>query len=235
MRRSTVSAGHSAIGAADVRRGPRTVPRPDRGVGTAGQGLGHRRSRGGARAGPGPGRRAGGRAMSGPLHGIPIGVKDIIDVAGLPTAAGFRPWSGQVAANDAGIVASLRTAGAVILGQDGDDPIRLDRSARRRGTHGTSNGRPEVRRAARRPRSPAGCASARSAPRRGARSSARRRSAGSPGSSPRSTGRSDGIVPFAPSLDHPGPIARSVARPRPDLHGILPPGRGGDSAVVRLR
>src|ERR1035437_891971 len=39
-------------------------------------------------------RDAEGKAVRdrGPLHGIPIGIKDIIDVAGLPTAAGFRPW-----------------------------------------------------------------------------------------------------------------------------------------------
>src|SRR4051794_10923650 len=36
----------------------------------------------------------------GPLHGIPIGIKDIIDVAGLPTACGFRPWADRVAAED---------------------------------------------------------------------------------------------------------------------------------------
>jgi Asp-tRNA(Asn)/Glu-tRNA(Gln) amidotransferase A subunit family amidase len=53
----------------------------------------------------------------GPLHGIPIGIKDIIDVQGLPTACGFRPWSDRVAAEDAPLVANLRTAGAVIMGK----------------------------------------------------------------------------------------------------------------------
>ena len=53
----------------------------------------------------------------GPLHGIPIGVKDIIDVAGLPTVAG-APWrSGHDAEHDAPLVAKLRAAGAVILGK----------------------------------------------------------------------------------------------------------------------
>ena len=53
----------------------------------------------------------------GPLHGIPIGVKDIIDVAGLPTAAG-APWrSGMIGAEDAPLVARLRAAGALILGK----------------------------------------------------------------------------------------------------------------------
>src|SRR4051794_2529882 len=39
---------------------------------------------------------AGGRCR-GPLHGIPMGIKDIIDVKGLPTAAGFGPWRNRVA------------------------------------------------------------------------------------------------------------------------------------------
>ena len=53
----------------------------------------------------------------GPLHGIPIGIKDIIDVAGLPTLAG-APWrSGHIAERDAPLVARARAAGAVILGK----------------------------------------------------------------------------------------------------------------------
>ncbi len=55
----------------------------------------------------------------GPLHGIPIGIKDIIDVAGLPTAAGSprRTRLGARATEDAPVVARLRAAGAVILGK----------------------------------------------------------------------------------------------------------------------
>ena len=53
----------------------------------------------------------------GPLHGIPIGIKDIIDVANLPTAAGYRPWAQNIARRDATVVARLREAGAVILGK----------------------------------------------------------------------------------------------------------------------
>jgi aspartyl-tRNA(Asn)/glutamyl-tRNA(Gln) amidotransferase subunit A len=53
----------------------------------------------------------------GPLHGIPVGIKDIIDVAGLPMAAG-APWrAGYIAERDAPLVAKLRAAGAVILGK----------------------------------------------------------------------------------------------------------------------
>jgi Asp-tRNA(Asn)/Glu-tRNA(Gln) amidotransferase A subunit family amidase len=53
----------------------------------------------------------------GPLHGIPIGVKDIIDVAGLPTACGAKRWADSVAETDAKVVANLREAGAVIMGK----------------------------------------------------------------------------------------------------------------------
>jgi Asp-tRNA(Asn)/Glu-tRNA(Gln) amidotransferase A subunit family amidase len=53
----------------------------------------------------------------GPLHGVPLGIKDIFDVAGLPTRAGFEPFANRVAAEDCTVVARLRAAGAVILGK----------------------------------------------------------------------------------------------------------------------
>lgn len=53
----------------------------------------------------------------GPLHGIPIGIKDIIDVAGTPTAAGSELRSQSVVEEDAFLVARLREAGAIILGK----------------------------------------------------------------------------------------------------------------------
>lgn len=53
-----------------------------------------------------------------PLHGIPVAVKDVIDVAGFPTRAGSRARTGQgPAARDADVVRALRAAGAVILGK----------------------------------------------------------------------------------------------------------------------
>jgi aspartyl-tRNA(Asn)/glutamyl-tRNA(Gln) amidotransferase subunit A len=53
----------------------------------------------------------------GPLHGIPISVKDLIDVAGYPTTAASRVRQFDVAGADAPVVTRLREAGAVIVGK----------------------------------------------------------------------------------------------------------------------
>ncbi len=53
----------------------------------------------------------------GPLHGIPIGVKDLYDVAGWPTRAGSPLTSDRPAEADAPLVAALRQAGAILLGK----------------------------------------------------------------------------------------------------------------------
>src|SRR6185503_18704198 len=53
----------------------------------------------------------------GPLHGVPISLKDLIDVAGQPTTAASRVLSDHIAARDAPVVARLRGAGAILLGK----------------------------------------------------------------------------------------------------------------------
>jgi amidase len=53
----------------------------------------------------------------GALHGVPIGVKDIIDTADLPTEMGSAIYKGNRSFSDAACVAIVRAAGAVILGK----------------------------------------------------------------------------------------------------------------------
>ena len=53
----------------------------------------------------------------GPLHGLPIGVKDLIDATGLPTTYGSPIFAENVVARDEGVVASLRASGAIVLGK----------------------------------------------------------------------------------------------------------------------
>jgi aspartyl-tRNA(Asn)/glutamyl-tRNA(Gln) amidotransferase subunit A len=53
----------------------------------------------------------------GPLHGIPISLKDLIDVAGVPTTAASRALADAIARTDAPIVTRLREAGVVFLGK----------------------------------------------------------------------------------------------------------------------
>jgi len=56
-------------------------------------------------------------AVRGPLHGLPIGVKDLFDTADLPTAYGSRVYASHRPVADAASVALCREAGAVVLGK----------------------------------------------------------------------------------------------------------------------
>jgi aspartyl-tRNA(Asn)/glutamyl-tRNA(Gln) amidotransferase subunit A len=53
----------------------------------------------------------------GPLHGVPISIKDLIDIHRTPTTAASRVRDGHVAGSDAPVVVRLRAAGAVIVGK----------------------------------------------------------------------------------------------------------------------
>lgn len=53
----------------------------------------------------------------GPLHGLPIAVKDIIDVEGMPTENGSPIFAGNYPRQDAGLIARLRQAGAILAGK----------------------------------------------------------------------------------------------------------------------
>jgi Asp-tRNA(Asn)/Glu-tRNA(Gln) amidotransferase A subunit family amidase len=56
-------------------------------------------------------------AFLGPLHGVPVALKDIFDVAGMPTRCGAKAFAHRQPDIDAASVARLRAAGAVILGK----------------------------------------------------------------------------------------------------------------------
>lgn len=53
----------------------------------------------------------------GPLHGLPVGVKDMTDVTGLPTTYGCTLYSDNIAEADDPIITGLRAAGGVVLGK----------------------------------------------------------------------------------------------------------------------
>ena len=55
--------------------------------------------------------------IRGPLHGVPVGIKDIIDVAGLPTTSHSKILVDNIAAADAVVVGKLRQAGAIVMGK----------------------------------------------------------------------------------------------------------------------
>lgn len=61
-------------------------------------------------------RRREGKPL-GPLHGIPVGVKDIIDTEDMPTEDGTVLHAGRTPPEDAAVVSMLRTAGAIIMGK----------------------------------------------------------------------------------------------------------------------
>jgi aspartyl-tRNA(Asn)/glutamyl-tRNA(Gln) amidotransferase subunit A len=53
----------------------------------------------------------------GPLHGVPISIKDLLDVRGTPTTAASRVREGHLAVDDAPVIARLRQGGAVFVGK----------------------------------------------------------------------------------------------------------------------
>jgi Asp-tRNA(Asn)/Glu-tRNA(Gln) amidotransferase A subunit family amidase len=72
-----------------------------------------------------------GRFM-GPLHGVPIALKDVFDAAGVPTTSGAPAWATRTPAVDAPSVAALRGAGAVPMGKLATTPFAyLDPSVTR--------------------------------------------------------------------------------------------------------
>jgi Asp-tRNA(Asn)/Glu-tRNA(Gln) amidotransferase A subunit family amidase len=71
----------------------------------------------------------------GPLHGIPVGVKDIMHTADMPTEYGSPIYRGQRTVDDAACVALLRDAGCVILGKTETMEFAVSEPARTRNPH----------------------------------------------------------------------------------------------------
>jgi len=61
----------------------------------------------------------------GPLRGLPIAVKDLVDTAGLATARGSHCFEGRVPGADAAVFARLRAAGAIVIGKTVTDELGL--------------------------------------------------------------------------------------------------------------
>ena len=62
-------------------------------------------------------RRCDRAPAKGPLHGVPVAIKDIIDTADMPTALGTGIHAGRRPLRDAACVALIRRAGGIVLGK----------------------------------------------------------------------------------------------------------------------
>jgi Asp-tRNA(Asn)/Glu-tRNA(Gln) amidotransferase A subunit family amidase len=71
----------------------------------------------------------------GPLHGVPVGIKDIIDTADMPTENGSPLHAGRTPSRDASVVALLRAAGAVIMGKTVTTEFASGASGKTRNPH----------------------------------------------------------------------------------------------------
>lgn len=158
----------------------------------------------------------------GPLHGIPIGIKDLFDVAGRPTMAGTSWLPSVAAASDAPIVARLREAGAIILGKTVttqfacfDPPPTRNPWNPDRTPGGSSSGSAAA--------VATGMCLGAIGSQTGGSITRPASFCGVAGCKPTyNTVPLEGVYPLAPSFDHPGPIARSV----PDLAILLETIRG---------
>lgn len=155
----------------------------------------------------------------GPLHGIPVGIKDLFDVFDWPTAAGSKRWANSFARQDCPAVARLREAGAVLMGKTVtvayaafDPPVTKNPWNVNRTPGGSSSGSAAA----------VACGMCLGALGSQTGGSITRPASycGVYGMKP-THGRIslEGVVPFAPSLDHAGPISGCVE----DLAALFEP------------
>lgn len=64
--------------------------------------------------------------IKGPLHGIPITIKDNIEVAGMRSTASHKPFSNNIPVKDATVVKRLRDAGAIVIGKTNMPELAVD-------------------------------------------------------------------------------------------------------------
>src|SRR5262245_19397863 len=163
----------------------------------------------------------------GPLHGIPVGIKDIIDGFDMPTACGSKLWANSYAERDATCVERLRHAGAVILGKtvttayaSFDPPPTRNPWNLERTSGGSSSGSAAAVACGM-------CLAALATQTGGAITRPARYCGGdSLKPSPRRVSV-DGVLPLAPSMDHVGAMANSIR----DLAIIIQTIAGRDSRV----
>jgi aspartyl-tRNA(Asn)/glutamyl-tRNA(Gln) amidotransferase subunit A len=153
----------------------------------------------------------------GPLHGIPVSLKDLIDQRGVPTTAASRVRDGHIAATDAPVTARLREAGAIFVGKTNLHEFAF-------GTTSDETAYGAVRNPHDQTRSPGGSSggsavailTGMSVASIGTDTGGSVRipaaACGAVGLKPTFGELScDGVVPLSRSLDHVGPLARSVA------------------------
>ena len=146
----------------------------------------------------------------GPLHGIPIGIKDLFDWEGWPTAAGFPAYENRIAPRDSVVVGTLRQSGCVLMGKtvttqfaSFDPPITRNPWKEGRTPGGSSSGSAAA--------VATGMCIAAIGSQTGGSITRPASFCGVSGCKPTFHSISlEGCFPFTHSLDHPGPMARCV-------------------------
>jgi aspartyl-tRNA(Asn)/glutamyl-tRNA(Gln) amidotransferase subunit A len=185
----------------------------------------------------------------GPLHGVPVSIKDLFDIQGTATTAASRVREGHVAGRDAVVIARLREAGAVLIGKTNLHEFAF-------GTTNEDSAFGPAKHPLDPTRSPGGSSggSAASVVAGMALGTLGTDTGGSvriPSSACGLVGlkpaygdlSTEGVVPLSPTLDHVGPLARSVTDASHLYYALLghgapppdapPPARGLKLAVPR--
>jgi len=176
------------------------------------------------------------RESLGALAGIPLGVKDVIDVAGMPTKAGFEPFVSRTPTEDAAVVAALKREGAIVIGKTitaqlafADPPCTVNPWDSSRSPGGSSSGSGVAVAARHVPMA--------LATQTGGSTLRPAAFTGCVGFKPTyGLVPMDGILPLAWSLDHVGVIARTVKDCRLFLRSAgIPPARTANDGRQQIR